>query len=91
MLPVALAVALTVAVVALGVAAVLVRPWRRLRRRRAVVVLQTGRTIEGVLWARTGPLLVLRDAVVHDDAAAVPAPGELVIERDVVEWLQVLP
>lgn len=66
-------------------------PWVRLVHRRVVVV-SGDRSIEGVLWERRGPLLVLRDATIQvRPGSSVPADGELVIERDRIDWIQVLP
>ena len=64
--------------------------WRLARRRRVVVVLESGVSVEGVLWRTAGPLLVLRDATIHAEATS-PVAGEVVIERHQVQWLQVLP
>lgn len=64
--------------------------WRRLVRRRVMVVHQSGRSFEGVLWARRGPLLVLRNAQVSEAGVMVEADGEVVIERAHVAWMQVL-
>lgn len=64
--------------------------WRRVVRRRVVVVLDNERVIEGVLWARRGPLMVLRDASVHDQGRQTPADGELVVDRARVQWVQVV-
>lgn len=88
-----IALAVLGAVVVLALAAISVRawPWAPVLRRRVVVVTLDERTIEGVLFARRGPLLVLRDAHVHHQGQRVPADGELVIERARVAWVQVLP
>lgn len=59
-------------------------------RKRVVVNLLTDRAFTGILWARRGPLLVLRDAVMHEPGVP-PAPidGEVVVERDQIEFIQV--
>jgi hypothetical protein len=85
---VALGAVLFVAVVALVVR---VWPWAPVVRKRVVVVTKEDRTIEGVLFARRGPLLVLRDAAVHHQGQRVPADGEVIVERSTVAWVQVLP
>ncbi|MFD5676121.1 hypothetical protein [Streptomyces sp. NPDC127040] len=44
----------------------------------------------GVLWAKRGPLLVLKDAVLMQHGAAeTPMDGEVLIERSKVEFIQV--
>jgi hypothetical protein len=64
--------------------------WRTVTCREVIVI--TGETsIRGLLWSRRGPLLVIRNAVVDLRGQAVPADGELVIERRAVNWIQVLP
>lgn len=64
--------------------------WRTLVRRRVVVNLLTDRAFVGILWAQRGPLLVLRDAVMHEPGRQPsPVDGEVVIERDQVEFIQI--
>lgn len=62
--------------------------WNRLTRRRVIVNLRDGQALEGLLLARRGPLLVLRDATLHTEGRAVPVDGEAVVERDRVAWMQ---
>lgn len=65
---------------------------RTLLRRLVVVNLRTGGAIEGALVARRGPLLILKGATVHDaDGSSAKADGELVVDRSVVDFIQVLP
>ncbi|MFE2600118.1 hypothetical protein ACFXCZ_27125 [Streptomyces sp. NPDC059396] len=66
--------------------------WRRTAvRRRVVVNLADNKAFTGVLWARRGPLLVLRDVrLLHPGAPEVPVDGEVVVERARVEFIQVL-
>ncbi len=67
------------------------RPYRRvLVHRRVVVNLTTGKAIEGILWDEQGQLLVLRDCYLHEGGTAGPVPmdGEVVIERDRIEFIQ---
>lgn len=64
---------------------------RTLVRHRVVVNLTTDRAFTGILWAQRGPLLVLRDVTMLEpgaDPAAVD--GEVVIERDKVEFVQIV-
>jgi hypothetical protein len=60
-------------------------------RRRALVNLTTGKAFRGVLWAKRGPLLILRDAVLIENGQQVPLDGEVVIERPQVEFIQLIP
>jgi hypothetical protein len=65
-------------------------------KRRVVVNLKAsggipGAAIEGVLLRKTGPLLVLADATVHQfEGESSSADGELVIERSNVDYIQAL-
>lgn len=64
--------------------------WRRTALRKRVVVNLADKAFAGVLWAKRGPLLVLRDAVLMQHGAAdTPMDGEVVIERSRVEFIQV--
>lgn len=65
-------------------------PWRRfVIHRRVVVNLLSGRAIEGVITDRDGPLLLIKDAVLHEPGAQ-PArmDGEVVVERTQVDFIQ---
>lgn len=62
---------------------------RTLVRRKVVVNLLSGRAFVGILYRQAGPLLVLRDTVMHDPGAEPAAvDGEVVVERDQVEFIQ---
>lgn len=66
--------------------------WRRTAVRRRVVVNLPDKAFTGVLWAKRGPLLVLRDVQVLEGARAPQSvDGEVVVERRQVEFIQVLP
>jgi small nuclear ribonucleoprotein (snRNP)-like protein len=66
--------------------------WRRTAiRRRVIVNLKTDKAVSGVLWAKRGALLVLKDAQLHESGRATAVDGELVIERSNVDFVQVLP
>lgn len=58
-------------------------------RRTVVVNLVTGSALQGVLWRKSGPLLVLREAA-YLQAGQEPQAGmgEVIIERDKVEFIQ---
>lgn len=59
--------------------------------RRVMVNLTTGSAIQGVLWDDRGPLVVLKDAQLHVDGGNhAPLDGEVVIERDRIEFVQVI-
>ncbi|MET9286493.1 hypothetical protein [Nocardia beijingensis] len=84
-------------VLALVVAAVLVAAvggaeWWLARRyvvhRRVVVNLRTGTAVSGVVVGTRGPLLIVRDATVHDGDQSAPADGEIVIDRANVDYVQ---
>jgi hypothetical protein len=60
-------------------------------RKRVIVNLTTDKAFGGVLWAKRGPLLVLRDAqLLEAGRAAVPMDGEVVVERARVDFVQVV-
>lgn len=66
--------------------------WRVILHRTVVVNLTTGTAIAGVLLRRTGPLLVLANATVHEpDSVPAQVDGEVVIERSKVAFIQALP
>lgn len=93
MLAVALAVALLALLVAGAVAYRALTAWRTTAlRRRVVVNLRSGRAVEGILFERAGPLLVLKSARLHDAGSApIDVDGDVVLERSVVDFVQVLP
>lgn len=65
-----------------------------LTRRQVLVSLHSGNAFRGVLWAKRGPLLVLRNArLLSSDAPeeGLVVDGEVVVERTQVEYIQVLP
>jgi small nuclear ribonucleoprotein (snRNP)-like protein len=63
---------------------------RTLNRKSVVVNLHSSRAFVGILWARRGPLIVLRNVVMHEPGAqASPVDGEIVIERSQIEFIQV--
>lgn len=57
---------------------------------RVLVQMEDGRAFAGVMYARRGPLLVLRDAqLVEPGTEPVPVDGEVLIERPKVAFIQV--
>lgn len=69
-------------------------PWRRSALHRKVVInLKTGRAVIGVLWAKRGPLLLVKDASIIEASAGarpVSADGEVLVERANVDFMQIL-
>lgn len=66
--------------------------WRRTAVRKRVVVNLADKAFSGVLWAKRGPLLVLRDAeLLESGRDPQRVDGEVVVERARVEFMQVLP
>lgn len=65
--------------------------WRRLLKHRVLVTTKTDRTFSGVLIARRGVLLILKDAsILQANTQATPIEGEVVIERSNVDFIQVV-
>ncbi|MFE0887908.1 hypothetical protein ACFW5U_35795 [Streptomyces rochei] len=65
--------------------------WRRTAVRKRVVINLADKAFSGILWAKRGPLLVLRDVeLLEAGRAPQPVDGEVVIERTKVEFTQVL-
>jgi hypothetical protein len=59
-------------------------------RRRVLVNLTDGRAFDGVLYARRGPLLELRDSrLLEPGAQPVGLDGAVLIERPMVAFIQV--
>lgn len=59
-------------------------------RQRVLVVLSSGRAVTGVLWARKGRCLVLKSAEMHEPGQeAISMDGDVVLDRDQVEYVQV--
>lgn len=68
-------------------------PFRKfVLRRRVAVHLDDGSVVMGVLYQKAGPLLVLKDATLHEESApeALPLDGETIIERSRVVFIQAL-
>lgn len=66
--------------------------WRRTAlRRRVLVNLRTEKAFRGVLWAKRGPLLVLKEVeILEAGRDPLKVDGEVVVERSNVDFLQVL-
>ncbi|WAC65174.1 hypothetical protein OVA14_07175 [Agrococcus sp. SL85] len=62
---------------------------RVVTRRRVIVNLADGSSLDGVLFKQDGPLLVLKNATyLAADSAPLPLDGDIVIERDRVLFIQ---
>lgn len=60
--------------------------------RRVVVNLKSGESISGTLYAKRGPILILKGAaMLSASGPMVPIDGDVVVERANVAWTQVLP
>lgn len=65
------------------------RAWRRVTARRVVVNLVNGEAVDGVLVARNGPLLTLRNAALIGAADnPVPIDGDFVVHIQQIDYLQ---
>jgi len=68
--------------------------WRRTALKRNVIVnLKSGESFRGVLWTKSGPLLILKNAYLFASSASEPAKvdGEVLVERSNVAFIQLLP
>lgn len=67
--------------------------WRRTAlRRRVLVNLKTEKAFRGVLFAKRGPLLVLKDVeLLEAGREPVRLDGDVLVERPNVDFVQVLP
>lgn len=58
--------------------------------RRVLVNLTNGSAIEGVLWDERGPLLLLKSASLHTNGGSTPLDGEVIVEREKIDFVQVV-
>ena len=59
-------------------------------RERVMVNLIDGKALSGVLWARRGEFLILKDATLHERGTEpTPVDGQVLVERDRVDFVQV--
>lgn len=67
--------------------------WRRTAiHRRVMVNTKTDKTFAGVLWAKRGSLLILKDAqLLQPGLEPAKVDGEVIVERNNVDFVQVLP
>ncbi len=65
--------------------------WRRTAVRKKVVVNLADKAFMGILWAKRGPLLILRNAeLLEAGRDPYPVDGEVIVERAQVQFTQVL-
>ncbi|WP_103344071.1 hypothetical protein [Amycolatopsis sp. CA-126428] len=68
-----------------------IRGRRLAARRRVVVSLVDDQAVTGILWRRHRRLLVLRSAsLAQPGREAVAMDGDVVIERDRINWVQIV-
>lgn len=67
-------------------------PFRRfVVHRRVVINLLSGRAVEGVVVDQDGPLLVVKDARLHEPGTEPSGvDGDVVVERSQVDFIQAL-
>ena len=67
--------------------------WRRTAvRKRVLVNLKTDKALTGVLWAKRGRLLIIKDTqLLEAGRQPLGMDGEAIIELDNVDFVQVLP
>jgi hypothetical protein len=64
---------------------------RTMIHRRVLLNVRTDKAFRGILWAKRGPLLVLKDVeLLEGGRPPVRLDGEVVIERSNVDFVQVL-
>lgn len=84
---------LGVLVIAAGVVVHIVDTlWARrlMVRRRVLVNLRSGRAVTGTLWVRRGRAVVLKSAeLLEPGSPPVPMDGDVIVDRDQVEFVQV--
>lgn len=62
---------------------------RVIQRRRVIVNLVDGSSIDGIFYRQDGPLLVIKNAsYLEQGASPAPLDGDTVIERDRVLFIQ---
>jgi hypothetical protein len=62
---------------------------RLMVRRRVLVNMRSGSAITGLLWARRGRTLVLKSAeLLEQGSAPVVMDGDVIVDRDQVEYVQ---
>lgn len=59
--------------------------------RTVIVNLMSGTSFRGVVWRRTGPFVVLRNAqLLQKTGPATPVDGEVVVQLADIDFIQVL-
>ena len=87
----ALVAVILVLSIGLGICAVELWTLPRRRRRCLVNMLGDEGTIEGVLWARRGAWVILKDGrLLRPNGDAVRVDGDVMIDRATIAFIQVL-
>lgn len=61
-------------------------------KRKVIVNTKTGKAFRGILWKLSFRLVILRNSeLLKPKGETIPIDGELVVLRDEVEFIQVLP
>lgn len=64
--------------------------WRRALNRPVLVNLKTGKAFDATLFAKRGPILVLKSAsLIEPGREAVKVDGDVIVERSNVDFVQV--
>jgi len=67
-------------------------PRFRLWRRKVIITKKDGRSVMGVLWSRGVGIWVLKKAQVESDQGKlIPTDGEVIVLRENIDFVQVLP
>lgn len=67
------------------------RSYKRLAMSKRVMVnLLSGSAIDGILWDDRGSLIVLRDGNLHSEGGSAPLDGDILIEREQINFVQVV-
>lgn len=57
-------------------------------RREVIVNLKTNKAFRGVLWSARGRYVVLRNATIVESGQQAEVPGEVLIERANIDFIQ---
>jgi small nuclear ribonucleoprotein (snRNP)-like protein len=58
--------------------------------RTVIVNLKTGRAFKAVIWRRSGPFMVLKNATMLNDGTSKAVDGEVLIQMADIEFIQVI-
>lgn len=66
------------------------RAYRHLVTQTVIVNLKTDKAFRGILWQERRDLLVLRDAELAEHGDTTSVDGEVLIDRDNIDFVQVI-